>query len=132
MPHSPTIIFDGVCNMCNKWVDFLIRIDKKSVFKFTANQHDTGKKLLAGREFPEGGVDTIFLYEKGKLYTRSTAVLRVARHLPFPWFFSYSLLIFPRFLRDWFYNWIAGNRYKWFGKKNTCRLPSPEEQARFI
>ncbi|MCB9235180.1 MAG: thiol-disulfide oxidoreductase DCC family protein [Bacteroidia bacterium] len=132
MPHSPTIIFDGVCNLCNSSVDWIIRHDKKGIFKFTANQHETGSKLLEGQHLPDGEADTIFLYEDGKLFTRSTAVLRIARKLPFPWFLGFGGMIFPRFFRDWIYKWVAKNRYKWFGKKNTCRIPTPEERARFI
>ena len=131
MDH-PVVIFDGYCSLCNSSVDFLMRWDRKKVFRFTANQHEAGKKLLGDQEFPEGEVDTIFLYENGQLYDRSTAVLRIARHLPFPWKLGVIGFIVPRFIREPIYKWIAKNRYKWFGKKDSCRMPTPEERARFL
>ena len=126
------IIFDGVCNLCNASVDFLMRKDKKGVFKFASNQSEAGKELLAGEAEGQGEVNTIFFYDEGQLYRRSTAVLRLSRYLGFPWKLGYVLLIVPRAFRDWIYNWIARNRYKWFGKKDTCRLPTPEERERFL
>ncbi|MEM7656043.1 MAG: thiol-disulfide oxidoreductase DCC family protein [Bacteroidota bacterium] len=126
------IIFDGVCTLCNASVDFLMRKDKQGVFKFASNQSAAGQELLAGEAEGQGEVNTIFFYDEGQLYRRSTAVLRLSRYLGFPWKLGYGLLIVPRPLRDWIYNWIARNRYKWFGKKDTCRMPSPEERERFL
>lgn len=126
------IIFDGVCSLCNASIDFIIRRDKKNRFKFTANQNEAGKTLLQehGLEFEQ--VDTIYFYENGKMYNKSTAILRIARLLPFPFPLAYVFVIVPRFLRDWIYELIARNRYQWFGKKDTCRIPTPEERARFL
>ncbi len=126
------IIFDGVCNLCNSSIDFILRHDRKSVFSFTANQHPTGKEILTHFGLPVAEVGTIFYLEKGKLYKKSTAVLRLARHLHFPYNLSFAFLIVPRFIRDAVYGLIAKNRYNWFGKRETCRLPSEEEAARFI
>ncbi|MFN0203049.1 MAG: thiol-disulfide oxidoreductase DCC family protein [Bacteroidia bacterium] len=126
------IIFDGVCNLCNSSVDFVIRRDKAGIFKFTANQHEKGKAILAENAVPSDAVNTIYFYEDGKLYHRSTAALRIARHLPFAWNLLYGFIIVPTFVRDAVYNFIAKNRYRWFGEKSTCRLPTKEERARFL
>lgn len=129
---SPLIIFDGVCNLCNASVDFIVRRDKAARFRFTPNQGATAQELLPLHGKTAEEVGTIYLLENDRLYDRSDAVLRIARHLGFPWSLAVVFLVIPRFIRDGVYHWIARNRYRWFGKKETCRLPSPEEQARFI
>ena len=129
---SAIIIFDGVCNLCNASVDFVIRRDRKGYFQFTANQNETGRRILTEQGLDPDDVSTVFLYENGKLYRKSTAALRIARKLPFPWMLGYAFMIIPNFLRNIVYDFIARNRYKWMGKKETCRLPSPEEAARFV
>ncbi|MCB0835833.1 MAG: thiol-disulfide oxidoreductase DCC family protein [Bacteroidetes bacterium] len=126
------IIFDGVCNFCNASVDFIMKRDKQKRFKFTANQNEAGKEILSKENIDTEDVGTIYLLDEGKLYKESTAALRIARHLTFPWNLAYGFVVVPRFLRDPVYQLIARNRYKWFGKKDSCRLPSPEEAARFI
>lgn len=131
-PKDHIIIFDGVCNFCNASVDFIMRHDRKSVFFFTANQHPKGQEILKSFQVPIEEVGTIYYLESGKLYKKSTAALRIARHLRFPLNLSYAFMMIPGFIRDGVYNVIARNRYKWFGKKETCRLPSEEEAVRFI
>lgn len=131
MTH-PVVIFDGVCNLCNASVDFIIRHDEAGVFKVSANQHETGRKILAEQGVDPHQVDTVFLYENGTLYRRSTAALRIARRLGFPWNLLYGFIIIPSPIRDAVYKVIAQNRYRWFGKKETCRLPTPEERERFL
>ncbi|RMG70697.1 MAG: thiol-disulfide oxidoreductase DCC family protein [Bacteroidetes bacterium] len=127
------VIFDGYCNLCNASVSFIMDRDPKRRFKYTANQHQAGQELLQEHGHPPEEVDTVLLIdEDGKLYDRSTAALRIARHLSFPWNLAYGLIIFPRPLRDVVYKWIARNRYRWFGKKDTCRMPTPEERALFL
>lgn len=126
------MIFDGVCNLCNASVDFIIRHDKRGRFRFTANQHEAGKQILAAQGLAPDSADTVFLYEGGRLYSRSSAALRIARGLGFPWSLAWAGMILPRPLRDAVYAWIARNRYRWFGKKETCRLPTPEERSRFL
>ncbi len=126
------VIFDGVCNLCNKSVDFPIRRDKRRRFKYAANQSEAGRKILLEHKVPENEHETVFLLENGKLYMRSTAALRIARRLPFPYFLAWPWVLTPRFLRDPIYNWIAKNRYRWWGQRDTCRLPSPEERALFL
>lgn len=126
------VIFDGVCNLCNASVDFIIRHDRQGRFRFTANQHETGRQILAENGLAPESADTVFLYEGGRLYNRSTAALRIARGLGLPWSLAWAGMILPRPLRDAVYAWIARNRYRWFGKKETCRLPTPEERSRFL
>ena len=126
------IIFDGYCNLCNGVVDFLINRDAKRRFVYVANQSEAGQFLLSSLgENPEE-VETFFLYTKGGLYKRSTAALHVARGLGFPWNMGLIGWIMPRFLRDAVYNWVARNRYRWFGKKDSCRMPTEEERSLLI
>ncbi len=126
------VIFDGVCNLCNKSVDFIIRRDRKNKFQFAANQGLAGKEILAhfGIEIKE--VSTIFLLENGYLYDRSAAALRIARGLGFPWSLLWPLSILPPFLRNAGYKLIARNRYRIWGKKDTCRIPTKEEREKFL
>ncbi|MDX1905472.1 MAG: thiol-disulfide oxidoreductase DCC family protein [Bacteroidia bacterium] len=126
------VIFDGVCNLCNASVDFIIRHDPEGVFSFTANQDPPGQRILADNARAVTDPDTVMLYEAGVLYDRSTAALRIARHLRFPLNLLYAGIIIPRPIRDAVYRWIARNRYRWFGKKETCRIPTPAERSRFL
>lgn len=126
------IVFDGVCNLCNGAVDFVIRRDKTGIFRFTANQGAMGRSLLARYGFEGQGDRTILLIEGGMAYTRSEAALRVLGHLGWPWKAMGIFRVVPRPLRDWVYKQIARNRYRLFGKRETCRLPTPEERSRFL
>lgn len=129
----PSVIyFDGICNLCTGSVKFIIRRDPKRYFRFASLQSNTGKEFLS-QHFPsDQSLRTFLLWEDGKLYTRSTAALRVARRLTGLWPLLYAFIIVPRFIRDGVYNWIAGNRYKWFGKKEECWIPTPELKALFL
>ncbi len=127
------IIFDGVCNLCNGFVDFIIRKDGKKIFRFVSNQDPVGKKILSQfPEVPEGDAMTIYYLEDGKLYSRSKAVLQIARSMPAPYKWAYSFRILPLFFRNFMYDIISRNRYKWFGKRDSCRVPTPEEKQRFL
>ena len=126
------IIFDGVCNFCNSSVNFMMKRDKQNQFLFTPNQNEAGQKILAEQNRDVLNISTFFLYENGKIYSKSTAALKVARQLSFPWFLLYGFIVVPAFLRDIIYDFIAKNRYKWFGKKESCRMPTPEERAKFL
>ena len=129
------VIFDGHCNLCNKSVDMIIRNDPHDYFLFASNQSEPGGKILRenGVDIAEGEeVNTLYFFEQGKLYDRSTAVLRMSRKMGFPWFLGYPYLLVPRFIRDFVYKIVARNRYNWFGRKDTCRLPTPEERAKFL
>lgn len=132
MENKGIIIFDGICNFCNHSVDFIMKKDSAAYFLFTANQQETGKKILMQKGINVSAVDTIYLYENGELYSESTAALRIARHLTIPYRWCYIFILVPPFIRNFVYKIIAKNRYKWFGKKETCRLPSPAERARFL
>ena len=125
----PVVVFDGVCNLCNRAVDFIVRRDRDGVFALTPNQGTTATELLGARA---ADLDTIALVEGDRVTERSTAVLRIARRLPWPWRASYAFVVLPRPLRDALYRVLADNRYRWFGKKDSCRLPTPEEAARFL
>lgn len=129
---KPILIFDGVCNMCNASVNFVMKRDKEGKVMFTANQHGPGQEILKKFNKPVDDVDTFYLLENGKIYDRSSAVLRVSKYMNFPWNLGVIFLIVPKFIRDFVYKFVAKNRYKWFGKKDTCRLPTPEERARFL
>lgn len=126
------VFFDGVCNLCNSSVDFMIKRDKNNQFLVGALQDETSKDILSQYDVKEDYLDSIILLEKGKIFYKSTAALKIARHLSGLWPALYPLIILPQGLRDIVYDWIGQNRYKWFGKQNTCRLPSPEEKAKFL
>lgn len=126
------ILFDGVCNFCNASVNFVIDRDPKFLFKFAALQSEFGKEKLTQAGLNAEEYTSVVLIEDGKVYTRSTAALRVARQLSGLWPLLYGFIVVPPFLRNWVYDIIARNRYTWFGKSENCRLPSPEERTRFI
>ena len=128
----PIILFDGICNLCNGAVQFIIKRDKKDQFVFASLQGRSGSELLNKFELPSNLINSFVLVEGDKVYTRSTAALRVARKLNGGWKLLYGFMIIPRFIRNAVYNLIAKNRYKWFGKRNECMVPSPELKARFL
>lgn len=130
--EHPILLFDGVCNLCNWTVQFVIERDPDAQFKFASLQSEEGQELLQHFGLPQKDLSTVILIEKEKAYFRSTAALRMARHLKSPWKITYVLLILPTFIRDFFYKKIALNRYKWFGQKDSCMIPTPELQSRFL
>ena len=129
---SSIILFDGVCNLCNGFVQFVIRHDKKNKFRFGSLQSDNAKKLLEPFHFPVQELKTIVLVEDGKLFLRSRAVLRIASQLDGAWKFSAVLYIFPSFISDAVYNLVSKYRYKFFGKRDSCMVPTPDLKSRFI
>jgi predicted DCC family thiol-disulfide oxidoreductase YuxK len=126
------ILFDGVCNLCNSSVDFVLKRDKKKRFVFGSLQGQAGQAYLQRVQLPVSDFNSFVLVENDQVYTRSTAALRVLKHLGGGWLLLYGFIIIPAFIRDAVYKWIARNRYKWFGKRDTCRLPRPEEKAQFL
>ena len=132
MNAQPLILFDGVCNFCNASVNFVIKRDKKKAILFCPLQSEKGKNKLQQYGLPENDMQSFIFIENDKAYTRSTAALKVCRHLNGLWPLCYGYMIVPKFIRDGIYNWIAKNRYKWFGIKQECMIPSPEVKARFI
>jgi predicted DCC family thiol-disulfide oxidoreductase YuxK len=132
MPVQPIILFDGVCNFCNSAVNFVIKRDKTSVLKFATLQSDVAQKLLLTHKLPANDLSSFIFMEYDKVYTRSTAALRVCRYLNGLWPAMYGFIIVPKFIRDGIYNWISKNRYHWFGKKQECMIPTPEIRAKFL
>jgi predicted DCC family thiol-disulfide oxidoreductase YuxK len=126
------ILFDGVCNLCNDAVDFIIKRDRKNHFKFTSLQDNVTQRLLKEYRIKEGYLDSIILIRGNQIFYKSRAALEISKKLSGIWPVLYSFIILPSFLRDPIYDWIANNRYKWFGKKETCRLPSEDEKSKFL
>ena len=129
---SAIILFDGVCNFCNSSVNFIIERDTAGYFKFAPLQSEIGEKLLAENGVDKVETDSVVLIEDGKVYTHSTAALRVAQKLDGAWRWFYYFIFVPRFIRDAFYKLFAKYRYRLFGKKDECMLPSPDVRARFL
>ncbi|SHL48394.1 Predicted thiol-disulfide oxidoreductase YuxK, DCC family [Chitinophaga jiangningensis] len=131
MKHG-IILFDGVCNFCNASVNYVIRHDNRGYFRFASLQSDTAASLAITWNFSTEGMESFVLLENGKVYTKSTAALRVARRLGFPAKLLYGFIVLPSFLRDGVYTLIARNRYRWFGRQEACMVPTPELSARFM
>ena len=130
--QHPVLLFDGVCNLCNGWVQLVIRNDPEGRFRFAALQSEKGQELLKQYGLPHEQFTTLVFIENGKVYTRSSAALRIAKQLNGAWPLLYAFSVVPAFLRDGVYNLVAGNRYAWFGKQESCMLPTPELKARFL
>jgi predicted DCC family thiol-disulfide oxidoreductase YuxK len=132
-PGQRIILFDGVCNLCNSSVNFIIDRDPKGKFRFAALQSDVGQKLLLENSINATSFDSIVLISEGKIFQKSTAALKIAKELSRPWLVVYYMFIWvPTFIRDFFYNIIAANRYKIFGRSEACRIPTPELKSRFL
>lgn len=132
MDDQAIILFDGVCNLCNSSVQLVIKNDKNNYFKFASLQGEFGQVFLAKHKLDTQNYDSFILSENGKVFTESSAALRVAKRMGFPYILLYPFIIVPKFIRDAVYGFIAKNRYKWFGKKDSCMIPSPELKDRFI
>lgn len=130
--NKPLILFDGVCNLCNNSVTFVIERDPSAYFQFAALQSEEAAERIAEYAKKTALPDSIVLIDEKGLHTRSTAALRVARHLSGLWPLLYVFAVIPAPIRDIVYDWIARNRYKWFGKEDSCMLPTPELQQRFL
>ena len=132
MENRPVIVFDGVCNLCNAAVQFVIKHDKKKEFDFASLQGEYGQQILADLPESYASLKTFILVEKEKVFTKSTAALKVAKKLSTPVNWLYGFIIVPPFIRNGVYNFISKNRYRWFGKKDACMIPSPELKQRFL
>ncbi|HZF66110.1 MAG TPA: thiol-disulfide oxidoreductase DCC family protein [Chitinophagaceae bacterium] len=132
MKENPVIFFDGVCNYCSRMVGFVIRQDKKQVFKFAALQSEAAQKKLENFQLPQNNFDSFILMENGKVYKSSTAGLRLLNRLPWYWKWTQLFWIVPKFLRDAVYDIVARNRYRIFGKSEQCMVPTPELRDRFL
>jgi predicted DCC family thiol-disulfide oxidoreductase YuxK len=132
--EHPIVLFDGVCNLCNGTVRFVIDRDPGGVFRFGSLQSVRAAELLRalGRELPRNEFESVVLIEAGRVYERSTAALRIARRLSGLWPLVTALLLVPRPIRDAIYRFIARHRYRWFGKTDQCWAPTPDLRARFV
>ncbi len=130
--HERVIVFDGVCNWCNAWVNITIDYDPHAKFKFGMLQSEPAQQILKELRLPAEGFETFLLLEQGHVYTKSTAALRVLKQLSGFWPFFYLGIVIPRPLRDALYDYIARRRYEWMGKADTCRVPTPADRDRFV
>jgi len=129
----PVLLFDGVCNLCNGWVQFVMAREREPRLVFAPLQSGIGRELLAEHGLAgETRPDSLVLVEDGKAYVRSDAALRIASQLRAPWSWMRASRIVPAGLRDSIYDWVARNRYRWFGRKDECPLPTPAQRARFL
>ena len=129
---KPVILFDGVCNYCNGMVNFVIRQDKKQQMHFATLQSDVAQDLLGYHGLPKDNFDSFVFIENNQAYLQSTAALKVMNRLPWYWKWTQIFWAVPKFIRDSVYNFIAKRRYKWFGKKTECMVPTPEMKAKFL
>ena len=130
--NKSIILFDGVCNLCNASVNFVIKHDKNEQFLFASFQSDAAKEIMLHFNLKNLNLDSIVLIEGYKIHEKSTAILRITRHLNSGFKLLYFFIIIPKSVRDWLYSFIAKNRYKFFGKRESCMIPSLELKNRFI
>jgi predicted DCC family thiol-disulfide oxidoreductase YuxK len=130
--NTPIILFDGVCNLCAWSVQFIVKRDPQAKFRFASLQSPAGQSLLAKFRLDQSNFDSFILVESDTWFDQSDAALRVLRSLSGLWPLLYGLMIFPRFIRNWGYQFIARNRYHWFGKSDICMLPTPALNSRFV
>lgn len=128
---KPVILFDGVCNLCNGWIRFILKREKNQWYNFASLQSETGKKMLGEHHIPKE-MSSIILIEGDKVYEKSDAVLRICRNLTYPWYLGRWLWVVPKALRDRIYDFVAANRYKWFGKQEQCGLIETDQRIRFL
>jgi predicted DCC family thiol-disulfide oxidoreductase YuxK len=130
--ENPIILFDGICNLCNSSVQFVLKHDKLKLFRFASLQSTGGQALLKKYHLPETNFNSFVLIKNGKAFVKSTAALMVAKELAGIIKTLYIFIIAPAFIRNAVYNIIAKNRYKWFGKQESCMMPTPDLQSRFL
>ena len=130
--QNSIILFDGVCNLCNSSVKFILKRDKKKQFIFASLQSDAAENILLHHKYKKIGLNSIILIHRDKLYEKSSAVLHIFSVLGMPWRLFSVFYILPLSWRDFLYDFIAQNRYKWFGKKDTCIMMLPTHKNRFI
>lgn len=132
MDQHAVILFDGVCNFCNSSVQFVIKRDSKRYFRYAPLQSEFGQNQLKRYGLPLESFGSFILIEDDKAFTRSTAALRVARKLSGAWPVLYGCIVIPAFLRNMVYEFVAQNRYRWFGKRDACMIPTAEQRALFL
>lgn len=126
------VVFDAQCLLCNGWVRFLLRHDHRRVIRFASIQGDTGRRLLAEQGLQPEGLETLLLVDGPRCWQHTAAIFRVLHALGGPWRLAWVAWLVPAFVRDPLYRWLARNRYRWFGRSETCLLPSPQHRARFL
>jgi predicted DCC family thiol-disulfide oxidoreductase YuxK len=127
------VLFDGICNLCNGSVLFILKHERDPIFQFASIQSETGKELLKWCGLPSNYSQAVVYVENGKVYLGSTAALKIGQSLTFPWSLLSSVgFVVPKFIRDWVYNQIAQHRYQWFGIKDVCMVPTESLKARFL
>lgn len=133
MVEHAIVYFDGVCNFCNGVVNFIIRHDKKDYFRFISLQSERGQAFLKAHNHPTDKLETFYLEDRdGKIYGYSTAALMLAKHLSGIYSLGYAFIIIPKFIRDPVYHFISEHRYKLFGRRDRCMIPTPEMRAKFL
>ena len=131
--HKKLILFDGVCNLCDASVQYIIKNDKKDIFRYTALQSEVGQEIIKKFNIDTAQTDSILLYSDSQgISYKSTAALKIALQLGFPRNLMSIFLIVPAFIRNWVYDYIAKNRYTWYGKKEECMIPTPELKSKFL
>ncbi|MBN1479163.1 DUF393 domain-containing protein [candidate division KSB1 bacterium] len=130
--HDKIILFDGVCNLCSAFLNFVYKFDDQAQFKFTWIQEERGTEILQWLGIPTENYKTIVYIENGRAFFKSTAFLKIVKYLKFPWPMLQAGSILPRRIRDWLYDIVAANRYRIFGKKDACLLPTGELKSRFL
>lgn len=126
------ILFDGICNLCNGAVSFFITRDKKNIFRFASLQSDIGIELQKKFGLNPNSLESFILIEGNKYYCKSTAALRLTLYIGFPYYLLFPLIIIPPFIRNIVYDIISRYRYRWFGKRTSCRIPTADEQVKFL
>ncbi|RZH68566.1 thiol-disulfide oxidoreductase DCC family protein [Natrinema altunense] len=129
VPDGPIILFDGVCNLCNGFVQFVLPRDTEGQFRFASLQSDVGTELLAEHDLPTDDLESVVLIEGEDCYVKSDAVIRIARLLGGPYALLGPFRFLPQRLRDWGYDFVAARRYRWFGKKDQCTMPPADVDA---
>ena len=130
--HNSVILFDGICNFCSDSVKFIVKRDPMGKFKFAPLQSETATDLIAKFDIDNENLDSIILFEDNTYYIKSTAVLKIAKQLNALWSLIYVFIIIPRPIRDYFYDIVATNRYRWFGRKEQCMVPNADIEKRFL
>ena len=130
--NESIILFDGVCNLCSGFVQFVLRYEKTTDIKFASLQSQIGNSIIKNYQVSQKGLESIVFIENNKAYEKSDAVLRISKYLKFPLSLISAFIILPRFIRDSVYDLVAANRYRLFGKKEVCWLPQPQWKKRFI
>ncbi len=126
------LLFDGVCNLCNGYINFIIKRMKSDTVRFGTLQSESGQELLEKNGLSPHELDTVVLIQNGKLYTKSDVAFRLAKEMSGGWPMFSVLLVIPKFLRDGIYDIISRNRYRWFGKQASCMIPTPELKKLFL